>query len=73
MDMAARLALDNGLRVVVEGILHPAVSEERVASWYRLDDPVAGLQETVFNAAVTPAAALDQVLKDVSWTNSARK
>lgn len=114
MDMTARLALDNGLHVVVEGILHSEsygemlarlgqdhvgvtcsyryvldldetlrrhstkalaheVSEEQVASWYRLDDPVAGLQERVFNAAVTPVAALDQVFKDVGWTNSAGK
>ncbi len=47
------------------------VSEEQVASWYRSSDPVADLQESVFDAAVAPGAALERVLTDVCWVSGA--
>lgn len=112
VDLSARFALDHGLHVVIEGILHSesygemltrlrqdhrgvthsyrydldldetlrrhrtkslvgGVSEEQVASWYRSRDLVEDLRESVFDAAVTPRAALERVLTDVRWVSGA--
>ncbi|WP_426303192.1 AAA family ATPase [Arthrobacter sp. R-11] len=108
IDMTTRFALDNGLHVVLEGILHSEsygkmlanlcrdhlritrcyyynlelpetlrrhrtkklageVSEEQVASWYRSEDLVAGLDEAVFDETISVEAALNVVLNDVGW------
>ncbi|MFD6176263.1 MULTISPECIES: zeta toxin family protein [unclassified Isoptericola] len=111
IDLSARFALDHGLDVVVEGILHSEsygemlarlrddhvgvtrcyyydlpldetlrrhrtkplaaeVSEADVASWYRSEDRVPALDESVFDATVSAAAALERVLADAGWTTS---
>ncbi|GGD41805.1 hypothetical protein GCM10010915_23470 [Microbacterium faecale] len=111
IDLSARFALDNGLDVVIEGILHSEsygemltqlrkdhagltrcyyfeldleetldrhrtkalaaeVSEAVVASWYRSADRVVGLEESVFDATVSAADALQQVLADARWSET---
>lgn len=108
IDMSVRFALDNGLDVVVEGILHSEsygamltqlrldhvgvtrcyyykldldetlrrhrtkslaaeVSGSDIASWYRGDDRVIPLDESVFDASVTTADARDRVFADSGW------
>ncbi|MGO1545600.1 MAG: AAA family ATPase [Gulosibacter sp.] len=108
IDLSARFALDNGLDVVIEGILHSEsygemltqlrndhagltrcyyyelsleetlkrhrtkalaaeVSEADVTSWYRCEDRVAGLAESVFDATLGPTDALERVLADADW------
>lgn len=109
IELSARFALDNGLHVVVEGILHSEsygamltelrhdhrgvtrcyrydldldetlrrhrtkplaaeVTEDAVRSWYRPSDPVAGLDETLFDADMSREDALSTVLGEVGWT-----
>lgn len=111
IDLSARFALDNGLDVVIEGILHSEsygemltqlrkdhagltrcyyfeldledtldrhrtkalaaeVSEAVVASWYRSADRVVGLEESVFDATVSAADALQQVFADAGWSET---
>lgn len=108
IELSARFALDNGLDVVIEGILHSEsygemltrlqvdhlgvtrcyyyllsldetlkrhrtkalaaeVSEAEVASWYRRDDRIAALGESVFDAGVSAHDALERVLSDTGW------
>lgn len=108
IDLSARFALDNGLDLVIEGILHSEiygemltrlrndhagltrcyyyelsleetlkrhrtkaladeVSEADVATWYRCEDRVASLEESVFDATVGPVDALERVLADAGW------
>ena len=108
VDMSARFALEHGLDVVVEGILHAEiygemlarlradhqgftrsyyyeleleetlrrhrtktlaneVAEDQVASWYLSRDLVDGLEESVFDSAITEQTALERVLVDVGW------
>lgn len=108
IDLSARFALDSGLDVVIEGILHSEsygemltglkrehrgvtrcyryeldleetlrrhrtkslaaeVGEDKVASWYRSEDRVNGLEEFVFDATFRTEDALEQVLLDVGW------
>lgn len=110
IDLSARFALDNGLDVVIEGILHSEsyggmltqlrndhvgvtccyyyeltldetlrrhrtkalaakVSESDVASWYRRDDRVVDLDESVFDVDISAADALDRVLADARWSS----
>lgn len=108
IDLSARFALDNGLDVVIEGILHSEsygemltqlrhdhlgithcyyyelaldetlrrhrtkalaveVSESDLASWYRRDDRVTSLDESVFDVDASTADALGRVLMDAGW------
>ena len=46
------------------------VSEADVASWYRSEDRVAALDESVFDATVSAADALERVLADAGWTTA---
>lgn len=109
MELSARFALEHGLHVVIEGILHSEiygqmlvrlrsdhrgvtrsycyvlaldetlrrhrtkplaeeVSVDTVASWYRNTDRVRGLDEVVFDEAVSAREALERVLADVGWS-----
>lgn len=111
IDLSARFALDRGLHVVIEGILHSEsygemltqlrndhrgrtccyrydlgleetlrrhrtktlvhdVSESRVQSWYRSDDPVLSLGEVPLDATVTLESALSRVLHEADWSQT---
>lgn len=112
IDLSARFALDHGLDVVVEGILHSEsygemlsrLRDEHVGvtrcyyydvgldetlrrhrtrslaaevpgsdlvTWYRSDDRVIDLDESVLDAAVSPADALARILADAGWAPEA--
>ena len=63
------LDLDKTLRRHRTKALAAEVSEDRVRSWYRASDPVAGLEETEFGATVSPQAVLATVLTDLRWAD----
>lgn len=62
------LALDETFRRHRTKALAANVSESDVASWYRRDDRVADLDESVFDIDVSATGALDRVLTDVGWS-----
>ncbi|WP_141393729.1 hypothetical protein [Brachybacterium alimentarium] len=64
------LDLDETLERHRTKALAAEVSEADVASWYRSADRVAALDESVFDATVSAADALQQVLADVGWSKA---